>query len=158
MYGGQSLYQEFKSSVNDILKKPNKNLGLEVLSQVIDDLEYFAIRSVLLKINDEGKYNMKKDVYRVTMLFIAAMGRLNKIIAHSSFDIIRKLSETNVISNFTKHKLMYAIAIACEMRLRWYMVNEKQKEDIDDKEATSKFLEIIGKTNAFNYFQIAYTL
>ena len=158
VYGDQNLYREFKSGVNDILSKQNENLNNLVLSQIKDDLENFAIRSVLLKITNEGKYNVKKDVYRVTTLFITALGRLHNISAISCFDIIRQLAETNVISKNAEHKLIYAIAIACEIRLRWYMINKSQKDDINDIDATTKFLKIVGETSAIGYFQIAYAL
>ena len=158
VYGNQNLYEVFETGVKDILKQQNKNFKVEVLRQVRHDLENFAIRSVLLKITDEGNYNVKKDVYRVTTLFIAALGRLNKLAAFSCFDIIRDLSELHVISVNAKQKLMYAVAIACEIRLRWYMVNKRQKDDINDKDATSTFLKLVGKKSAINYFQIAYAL
>ena len=158
VYGDESLFAEFQSGVNNILQSQNEDLRNEVLKQIIDDLENFSIRTVLLKITDKGNYHVKKDVYRVTTLFIAALGRLNKIATFSCFDIIRQLAETCVISNYTKHNLMYAIAIACEIRLRWYMINKKQKDDINCIDATTKFLEIIGERSAISYLQIAYTL
>ena len=158
VYGDQSLYNEFKSGVNNILTEQDKNLKTEVLIQIKDDLENFAIRSVLLKIADEGKCHVKKDVYRVTSLFIAALGRLNNITALSCFDIIRQLATENVISKNAMHNQMYAIAIACEIRLRWYMVNKRQKDEINEKHAPSTFLEIVGEASAISYFQIAYAL
>ena len=158
VYGDQSLYKEFKSGVTDIIEKQNQNLKDEVLLQIITDLENFATRSVLLKISDENKFNVKKDVYRVTTLFIAALGRLNNIEANSCFDIIRKLAKKRVISKNAKHNLMYAIAIACEIRLRWYIKNEKQRDEIDGIHAAKTFLEIMGETSTISYFQIAYAL
>ena len=158
VYGDESLFEEFQSAVNDILQAQNENIENEVLQQIKDDLESFSIRSVLLKISDKGSYNVKKDVYRVTTLFIAALGRLNKIATFSCFDIIRQLAQTGAISNYAKHYLMYAIAIACEIRLRWYMVNKKQIDNINGEDATTKFLEIVGKTSAVSYLQIAYAL
>ena len=159
VYGDQSLYQEFNTGLNDILTKQNEDLKHEVLKQIQHDLENFAVRSVLLKITDESKYNVKKDVYRVTTLFVSALGRLNNITACSCFDIIRQLAETNEMSDYAKHHLMYAIALACEIRLRWYMINDRQRDYINGTvDATSKFLEIIGETSAVSYFQIAYAL
>ena len=158
VYSNESLFEEFQSGVNNILQSQNEDLRNEVQKQIIDDLENFSIRTVLLKITDKGNYHVKKDVYRVTTLFIAALGRLNKIATFSCFDIIRQLAETRVISNYTKHNLMYAIAVACEIRLRWYMANNKQKDDINGIDATTKFLEIIGQRSAVSYLQIAYSL
>ena len=158
VYGEQSVYEEFKSGVTNIIKTQNQNLKDEILIQIKNDLENFAMRSVLLKISDENKFNVKKDIYRVTTLFIAALGRLNNIEANSCFDIIRKLAKKGVVSKNSKHNLMYAIAIACEIRLRWYTVNKKQKDEIDGKNASKTFLEITGETSTFSYFQIAYAL
>ena len=158
VYGHESLYKEFKSGMQDALIIQDETLRMEVLGQIKDDLENFSIRSVVLEIGNSGKYNVKKDVYRVTTLFIAALGRLYKISALSCFEIIRELAEKRKISKYAKHNLMYAIAIACEIRLRWYMANKRQKDDINDNNAKSKFLEIVGKTSAIRYFQIAYAL
>ena len=60
VHGDQSLFEEFKSGLNNILQSQNKNLETEVFKQIVDDLESFSIRSVLLKISDEGNYNVKK--------------------------------------------------------------------------------------------------
>ena len=158
VYGDKSLYDEFESGVIDIMNKEHKDLKTEVLNQIQDDLENFAIRSVLLKITTEGKFNVKKDIYRATTLFVSALGRLNKISATSCFEVIRQLAKKQVISNNTKLKLMYAIALACEIRLRWYMINEKQKNEICDHNAASIFLDIVGETSTVSYFQIAYAL
>ena len=121
IYGDQSLYNKFESEANVILNKQNKNIETEVLSQIKDDLETFSIRSVLSKISDDGKCNVKKDVYRVTTLFVAALGRLNKISKRSCFEVIHELEKKQAIIKYARNKLSYAIALACEIRLKWYM-------------------------------------
>ena len=158
VYGDRSLYQEFESGANDILNKQNENIKTEVLSQIKDDLETFSIRSVLSKISDDGKCNVKKDVYRVTTLFVAALGRLNKISKRSCFEIIHELETKQAISKNARNKLSYAIALACEIRLKWYMLQNRQKDDIIVSNATKTLLEIAGKTSVIDYFQIAYAL
>ena len=133
VYGNQCVFKEFQSGLTAILKTQNENLKSEVLKQIIEDLENFSIRSVLLKISNKGNYHVKKDIYRVITLFVAALGRVNKISANSCFEIVRELAQMHVISDFTKHNIMYAIAIACEIRLRWYlyMINKRQKDNIN---------------------------
>ena len=113
VYGDQSLYENFKSGMKDILEKQHEDLKHNIISQITDDLENYSVRSVLLKITKKSKFNVKKDIYRVTTLFIAAMGRINKIRACSCFDIIKELAEKQVISSDAQHSLMYAVAIAC---------------------------------------------
>ena len=158
VYGDQSLYNEFESGANVIVNKQNKNLKTEVLSQIKDDLETFSIRSVLSKISDDGKCNVKKDIYRVTTLFVAALGRLNKISKRSCFEVIHELENKQAISKNARNKLSYAIALACEIRLKWYMMQNRQNDEIIDTNATKKLLEIVGKTSVIDYFQIAHAL
>ena len=158
VYGDQSLYNEFESGANNILNKQNENIKTEVLSQIKADLETFSIRSVLSKISDDGKCNVKKDVYRVTTLFVAALGRLNKISKRSCFEVIHELGKKQAITKNARNKLSYAIALACEIRLKWYMIKNRQNDEIIDTNATKRLLEIVGKTSVIDYFQIAYAL
>ena len=158
VYGDQSVYNKFESGANAILNKQNKNIETEVLNQIKDDLETFSIRSVLSKISDEGKCNVKKDVYRVTTLFVAALGRLNRISKRSCFEVIHELENKQAISENTRNKLSYAIALACEIRLKWYMMKNRQSDEIINTNAAERLLEIVGKTSLIDYFQIAYAL
>ena len=158
VYGDQSLYNKFESEANVILNEQNKNIETEVLSQIKDDLETFSIRSVLSKISDDGKCNVKKDVYRVTTLFVAALGRLNKISKRSCFEVIHELDKKQAVSKNARNKLSYAIALACEIRLKWYMTKNRQSDEIIDTNAAKRLLEIVGKTSVIDYFQIAYAL
>ena len=158
VYGDRSLYQEFESGATVILNKQNENIKTEVLSQIKDDLETFSIRSVLSKISDDGKCNVKKDVYHVTTLFVAALGRLNKISKRSCFEVIHELEIKQAISKNARNKLSYAIALACEIRLKWYMTKNRQSDQIIDPNAAKRLLEIVGKTSVIDYFQIAYAL
>ena len=154
VYGDQSIYGKSESCVDGDVLIQNGSLTDDVVNQIKHNLENFAIRSVLLKITDQAKCNVENDIYCATTSLISALGKLNHISTTSGFEIIRKLAEKTVISNFAKHKLMYAIAIACELRLRWYMMNKKRKDEIKIENANS----IVGKANAINYFQIAYAL
>ena len=158
VYGDRSLYDEFESGANDILNKQNENIKTEVLCQIKDDLETFSIRSVLSKISDDGKCNVKKDVYRVTTLFVAALGRLNKISKRSCFEVIHELEIKQAISKNARNKLSYAIALACEIRLRYYMNQNRQNDEISDTNATKILLETVGEMSVIDYFQIAYAL
>ena len=53
--------------------------------------------------------------------------------------------------------LMYAIALACEIRLKWYFKIKKQCDEIKEN-AAREILNMIGKTSTIKYFQIAYAL
>ena len=57
---------------------------------------------------------------------------------------------------------MYAVALACEIRLRWYMQCVSQTDAITantcDETAVEKLFKIVGKANTASYFQIAYAI
>ena len=88
------------------------------------------------------------------ILFISALGKLNHISTTSGFEMVWQLADETDITKFAKHKLMYVIAIASEFKLRWYMTNKKQKDEIITEDANL----IVEKANAINYFQNAYAL
>ena len=57
---------------------------------------------------------------------------------------------------------MYAVALACEIRLRWYMQCESETDAIVanacNETAVEKLFKIVGKPNTASYFQLAYAL
>ena len=160
VFGDRDVYEEFKKGVYKILENEHTADRLEsVKKQVMDDLKKYATRSTLFQLYLKNKINIKKDVYRSTTLFIAALGRFYNLRERSSFDIIDNLS---IYDGDAKHKLKYAVAIACEIRLRWYMRNRRQAEVIVQKTVNKNLIEtlfgIVGNASTINYFQIAYAL
>ena len=165
VYGDKDVYDEFEKGVYEILDENHvkDTSKQEVQQQVEKDLGNFATRSTLSTIKTDRKLNVKRVCYRSTTLFLAALGRICNIRESSCFDIVDKLTEKNEITEYAKHKLMYAVALACEIRLRWYLKNEKQCDELTDSQnkrtsATETLLGIVGKTSSVCYFQIAYAL
>ena len=177
VYGNQDIYSLFEDGVykrldeeykNDTKvieegKDSSHNYGkMQVKSQIVNDLKEYATRSTLFKVFLNKQLNIKKIVYRSTTLFIAELGRICNIHTSSCFDIIEKLAERNVLSQYAKRKLMYAVAVACEIRLRWYMKNGKQTDHIESSPSSDSAIailkDLIGKLNIISYFQIAYAL
>ena len=164
VYKSKEIFEEFENKVFQRLEAESNNLANleEIKKQILDDLGNFATRLNVTNLKTKAKLNVKRIVYRSTTLFISALGRLNNIRASSCFDIVRELSSLNVISSYAKHKLMFAVSIACQIRLRWYMKKKRQCDDISDEEgqgnAVAKLLEIVGKKCTISYFQTAYAL
>ena len=159
VHGDKKIFDEFENGIVDLRKNEVSVKALEeVKSQLTDDLKHFAARSMLLQISSKNKFDVKKNVYRSTTLFVAALGRIYKVSGSSCFDILENLAEKGEISEFAKHKLMYAVALACEIRLKWYMKNKRQTDLIASDNAVAVFLSIVGKSSSISYFQIAYAL
>ena len=158
VYKDHNLFAEFEKSVlKTIENEENKeSIMKDIKDQIVKDLQSFATRfslATILKPNQE--FNVKKVVYRSTTLFVAAFGRFCNIRATSCFDIINELQAKKEITNYAKHKLLYAVALACEIRLRWYTKENKQCDKIDSIQC---LIKLVGRKSILSYFQIAYAL
>ena len=148
VYGCRELYQEFLDGVkNHLHSKTHEEACLEIIAQVKDDLNKFSTRLCLAKLHNNDTINIKQLIYRSSTLFIGAMGRFHRISANSCFDVINEMAVENKITQQTKHSLMFAVAIACETRLRVYMTERSQRDSIQVKVhqgGMKAFLNIVG--------------
>ena len=165
VYKNKEVFDEFQAKIFDKLENDlSSDIARdEIKKQVVEDLDNFATRPMITKLHSQKKLNVKRAVYRSVTLFILALGRIHNIRASSCFDIVSKLAKKQIISKYAKHKLMYAVAIACEIRLRWYMQHHTQCDDIivdseQEPSAIAQLLQIVGKSSTLSYFQIAYAL
>ena len=164
VYGDESIYKKFRSGVVKILKdQKSEEKKKSVKEQIVDDLKKFATKSTLFKMYAEKEINIKHVAYRSSSLFVAALGKIYNIYeASSCFDIVRNLREQQKITGYAERKLMLAIALGCELRLRWYMKSKCQADVIKSispkRSAIETFSSIVGKANTIAYFQIVYAL
>ena len=160
--GDKSIFEKFQAKVYQILDSQDvEEKKREIKKTLIEDLDNFATRSNFLK-HTSKSFNIKKDLYRSSTIFISAFGQIENIHASSCFDIVEALAEKKVINDKLKSKLMYAVAVACELRLRRYMKQKRQDDEIKStksyQDAVQVLLENINKTDLISYFQIVYAL
>ena len=163
VFGNEDIFVQFKNGVKNYLNSKSKQARIdEVKQQVSEDLNKFCTRFKLSKLKPFDTINIKQLVYRSSTLFITALARIHNISKNSCFGIIQKMTDKSIISQQTSDKLAFAIAIACEMRLRVYMEKKSQCDNAFDlyeyDKDIKKFLNIVGVKNTVNYFQIAYCL
>ena len=163
VYGDQTLHKAFEKGIESYKNsKTNDELLDEIRKQVKDDLNNYATRTKLVNLKPSDKLNVKQLFYRTSTLFITALGKIYGMKSSSCFDIINELAEKKKISKYTKYKLSYAVAIACEIRLSVYMKAQSQCDYIQrHKNSETIFDEIlttIDKQSIVSYFQIAYCL
>ena len=163
IYGDKTIFNKFHNQVIRSMNEQTSDKRTEsVTKQIKEDLENFATRATLFQIYMQQDINIKKVAYRSSTLFITAMGRMSNIHELSCFEVIEKLAEQNEISSYAKQQQMYAVAVACEIRLRWYMECNSQtdyvKSRINSQSAVETLFDIVGKPSTKRYFQIAYAL
>ena len=160
-YGSEKLFEQFEVGANNYLNnQPKQDLFESVKTQLQKDLNNFSTRFRLAKLKLDEAISIKHFVYRSSTIFIAALGRIHGILSNSCFDIIGEMAKKKLLTENTAHYLSYAIAIACEMRLRIYSEKDSQSNDaIEFKEdGIEKFLNIVGFPCIISYFQITYCL
>ena len=160
--GDKNIFESFQSKVYQILdNQDQEEKNKEIKNTLIEDLDNFATRSNFLK-HTSKSFNIKKDLYRSSTIFISALGQVETIRASSCYDIIEILAKKTVINNKLKSKLMYAVSVACELRLTRYMKQKRQddqiKSSISHQDAVQTLLEDINETDLISYFQIVYAL
>ena len=163
VFGNEDIFDQFVNGVKAHLNSKSKQSRFhEIEQQVRDDLDKFSTRFRLANLKSQDTINIKQLIYRSSTLFVAALGSIHNVFETSCFDIIQAMANRNIISQTTKVKLSYAVAIACEMRLKVYMEKKSQCDNPitlnDTDENIKKFLSIVGAKNIINYFQIAYCL
>ena len=160
VFGNADIYKQFQTGVENYLSsKPKQQRIDEVKQQVRNDLDKFSARFRLTQLKTYDAINIKQMVYRSSTIFISALARIHNISGNSCFDAINEMARYKVITQNATNKMSYAIAIACEMRLRVYAKKSSQCDTIkQDGEIIETFLNIVGAASTINYFQIAYCL
>ena len=156
VYGNVEVYKQFEKGVLNLIEKEKyETLEKSVRKQMADDIQKFSTRQSLSNIKPTMQFNVKQVMYRSTAILISELGRLHKIQAISCFEILRELADNNCIDAKTKQRLMFAVALACEVRQKWYMQNKRQSDTIDSIDTLAN---LIGKQATISYFRIAYAL
>ena len=163
VYGNETVFNEFQESIFNMLDNQDKEEKVkEIKKQIIDDLESFTVSSNIFKLKSSTSINIKALFYRSITLFVTALGRIHNIRTSSCFDIIEELAAEKKLSEYAKHKLKFAVTLACEVRLKWYMKCKRQNDTIEseskNKTAVEELLNLVGKSNTFKFFQTAYAL
>ena len=162
VFGNEDIFKLFADGVkrNYHVTKSQTDTINDITQQVKQDLNNFSTRFRLSKLKSQHSINIKQLVYRSTTTFISALARKHKISANSCFDIINEMAKNKHITQNTGEKLKFAIAVACEMRLRVYTEKNCQCDNAIDlkQDGIERFLDIVGVACTISYFQIAYCL
>ena len=163
VFGDINVFKQFENEVKIRLKQTPKQFRIkEVKEQVKDDLDNYSTRFRLANLKSNHTINIKQLIYRSSTLFIAALGKIHNILANSSFEIVNEMQNIGEITKSTQTNLNYAIAIACEIRLKIYSKNKSQNDNpirlTHDDKNVNQILDFVGAASTIKYFQIAYCL
>ena len=163
VYGEKSIYEAFQNKSLMIHENESRMEMLNsIRTQVHADFNIAGISKTFSNLATNERFNIKRLIYRSSTLFVALLGQLHGINASTNFSIIEKLFDKKIISMRTKQKLSYIIALACEIRLKWYMRKERQTDFIDPKIDNQipidALIDMVGKRSLCCYFLITFAL
>ena len=159
--GDRRVYDDFIGRVNQKLasrRKDQQKFANEIKKQITDDKLKFDVNSSCSNMYATSKFNLKRVIYRSTTIFVSALGTYLGYEEASCFDILERMRDDDVISAKECHHLKYAVAIACETRLKIYLKRKKQSDWIENRTLGSELSEIlraVGGRTIVDYFTIA---
>ena len=161
VFGNEDIFKLFADGAKNYHRTKSQTDTInDITKQVKQDLNNFSTRFRLSNLKSQHSINIKQLVYRSTTIFISALARKHNISANSCFDVIDEMANNKQITQNTGEKLKFAIAVACEMRLRVYTKKNCQCDNAIDlqQDGIERFLDIVGVACTISYFQIAYCL
>ncbi|XP_078698758.1 uncharacterized protein LOC144926131 [Branchiostoma floridae x Branchiostoma belcheri] len=118
--GDQDLAKEYESEVSAVLESGDTNIGIEMA-----DREEFSQPEVKAQL-----VNVKKEIYRFSSIAVQNIALRCGIRVGSVWNTIEALRSENCISEENAHHLSVAVGISAELRLRAYIANGGQRENI----------------------------
>jgi len=95
-----------------------------------DDLHIHSFFQFQMKRLNSTEMDLKRVFYRGCTLFVSALGRWFGTESSSCLKIIDELLEKGVFLEEDYHKLEYAVALCCEIRLRFYLQQDGQSDHV----------------------------
>ncbi|CAK8686490.1 unnamed protein product [Clavelina lepadiformis] len=133
VFGDRKLYDDFERGRFKVQNTDFVLHEFQRTKQLEEDLDNFSMDK-LNNLFDASSCNIKRVVYRSVSLFISALGHLYSIKFSSSFNVVRLLQKENRINGETASGLLFALAVACEVRLKVYMAKGRQDDCLDKGE------------------------
>ena len=160
--GNQNVYKEFELLAQREQYSNFERNVIQIQSQLRKDLKSYNAIDSLHSLGVSARWNIKRVIYRSTTLFVSALGRLHSIKNCSCFEIIEALLTKQLIGEQDAKHLSFAIAVACETRLKIYMskcgqddyVGERKFYPTDNK-IIWQLCDVMGEQSIGDYYVTA---
>ncbi|KAI8519674.1 hypothetical protein Bbelb_029310 [Branchiostoma belcheri] len=84
-----------------------------------------------LKEDEDGKlFQVKNEIYRLPSMVISGLGLFYALEAKTAWDIIEEMADKGLLSKVASQNLKVVVSIATELRLRTYLSNNSQSDNI----------------------------
>ena len=155
--GSDNVYSDFEMKRENVLKRSKSYNKEEIKNIIKEDMQIHSTKLGISSTIDKDTYNVKQLAYRSTTIFITGIAKWHGMKPGSCFDIVRDLEEKSHITLAFSHKLQYAVALACEIRLKTYLNHGCQCDCIEgaDESILTNMMGAVGERCWYNYLEIA---
>ena len=158
--GSENVYNDFDMKRNIVLKEEKDHHTKEAIGLIKNDMKDHSTKLGISSIIDNDSYYLKQFAYRSTTAFITGLAKLHGIDPGSCFALIRGMQSRKLVSEEFSHKLQYAVAIACEIRLKTYLEQECQYDCIavseeGPEDVSLNLINAVGRQSCYDYLEIA---
>ena len=163
LYKNKGIYDTMQKCLLQESKSDNskKNFGKNLTAEMNNFLGNFASQPTLHSSSTEKALNLKQMNFHTFAHLLSGLGKLHNIHTSSCFDIVHHLAKNQTISEYAKHRLLFAIALNCEIQLKWkngdLQIDSKELSDEEESEIL-KLVKSLGITSVKSYFQIILAL
>ncbi|CAH1249776.1 KLC1 [Branchiostoma lanceolatum] len=126
LVGDQDLVNEYLAIVRDVLTNDEGKMALlEAQDTLRENMGKYDKQELTAKLID-----VKKEIYRLPSLAVDCCALCSHVIPTSVWNTIDEMESTLVISTDNAHHLRVLVSISAELRLRTYIANSGQNENL----------------------------